>query len=225
MRSVPLSRVVLMGYSAGALMASWVALNLPKPCAGLILLSGLCPCEPRLPEPRQVTLRMTDTPILYMCGADDVQIPAKHVRRHALSLEQKGFLVTFREFPGVGHELIEEEFDEIINFLVATLPADLPHPAEASRDSLAKEIARLDRKLDTSGNATRSVASSQRGVRPCSSSGRPSSAGRACAPASNAGLARNCSSAGSSSGCARPSQQQKVVSRSSSMPLVKAWRR
>lgn len=152
-RGVPLSRVVIMGYSAGASMASWVALNLPKPCAGLILLSGLCPCPPRLPEPR-LAPGMIQTPILYMCGSDDLQIPAKIVRSHAQSLLEKGFAVKFLEFPGVGHELVPEEIAEILRFLITSLPEGPPNPAEALEGCLADDLAGLDWKLGQVGNTT-----------------------------------------------------------------------
>jgi len=144
---VPLSRVVIMGYSAGASMASWVALNLPRPCGGLVLLSGVCASAPRLPEPRQLALGMNQTPILYMCGTDDVQIPAKVVRTHVKALLERGFAVKFKEFEGVGHELIEEELEEVLHFLTASLPAELPDASEASRDSLVGDLAHLDSKI------------------------------------------------------------------------------
>lgn len=127
---VPISRVVLLGFSAGALMASWVALNLPKPCGGLVLLSGLAHSK-RLPEPR-LAEGVAQTPVLYCVGSDDAQIPPHACRGSCTQLQDWGFdQVQFVELPGMGHEVNEAEADLVLDFLRASLPDEPADPAEA----------------------------------------------------------------------------------------------
>eukprot|EP00929_Paragymnodinium_shiwhaense_P108251 TRINITY_DN74578_c0_g1_i1.p1 TRINITY_DN74578_c0_g1~~TRINITY_DN74578_c0_g1_i1.p1 ORF type:complete len:315 (+),score=40.80 TRINITY_DN74578_c0_g1_i1:80-1024(+) len=112
---IPFSRIVLMGYSAGAKMASWVALNMPCAIGGLVLLSGGVPNE-ALPPPRMAE-GISRTPVLYMCGSEDRQVLPELCRGGAADLRAKGFAVDFREFPGVVHEIVDEEIDIIGQFL------------------------------------------------------------------------------------------------------------
>lgn len=141
--SLPLSRVVLLGYSAGALMASWVAMNLPSPCGGVVLLSGSA-CSNRLQEP-QMAPGIQSTPIMYLSGSADVQVPPSCIRRSVESLKRKGFTnVASHESPGLGHEYDEGWTKLILEFLYAILLRDPGTAEEAQYEELHSDIRYLN---------------------------------------------------------------------------------
>lgn len=141
LHKVPLSRVVLLGLSAGALMASWVAMNLPSRCGGLVLLSGLSPCE-RLPEPRMAP-GVEQTPVFYCEGAEDTQIPPSKVRASVDRLRKRGFTVDYHEIPGLGHTVSDEEADQVLRFLAGVLPEAAADAKEALQIGLSEDIKSL----------------------------------------------------------------------------------
>merc|ERR1711972_708863 len=97
------------GFSVGARFASLIALNLPKPCGGLILCSGLPPFERKKWKPRQFDSGIKDkTHVLYMFGdCDDILDPEGkykgRFRRSVKMLKENGFEVKDVEYPQVGH--------------------------------------------------------------------------------------------------------------------------
>merc|ERR1712118_220802 len=129
--------------------ASWVAMNLPQQCAGLVLLSGCSP-NSRLPEPR-MAVDVSKTPVLYFVGSDDVQMRPSTVRRCVEDLRQRGFDVDFHELPHLGHEVNEIEAEHILNFLHKVLPEQ---PAETSEtvDALSYDIHRLGGEVGEEGS-------------------------------------------------------------------------
>lgn len=139
---IPLSRVVFLGLSAGALMAAWVAMNMPHRCGGLVLLSGCTPSSDRLPEP-SLSGDAHRTPVLYMVGSEDAQIPPRRVQQCVQSLRSKGFQVEHHEIPEMGHEIIDSEVEQILKFLQNALPVEPPDPAEVMKGNLSAEILRL----------------------------------------------------------------------------------
>lgn len=115
------SQICLWGYSAGALMSSWLALQLRESCAGLVLLHGTAP-DARLPSPPPAPAGPRP-PALMLAGAADVQIPPRAVERAASALrELHGFLdIDYRVAAGQDHSIGEEEIQDMFNFLIQKL--------------------------------------------------------------------------------------------------------
>lgn len=92
---VPYSRVVLMGFSQGAMMALYAAPRLPEAIAGVMAYSGalLWQEEGILWHP----------PLLLVHGQDDDVVPSSAFRYGRSTLEAKGFAVTAHLTPGLGH--------------------------------------------------------------------------------------------------------------------------
>jgi phospholipase/carboxylesterase len=94
-------RVVLGGFSQGALLALDLAAHDPRPLAGLVLLSGSLMDEaelaPRLPSRRGLPVRMTHG------RADDV-LPFERAEDLHRALTSAGLDVRFEPFDG-GHEV------------------------------------------------------------------------------------------------------------------------
>lgn len=148
-------QVALWGYSAGSMMAAWLALQLPAPCAGLVLLHGLVP-DNRLPQPQPrlsfagshpaaVSKRAQQAaialplrpPALLLGGEEDQQIPLEAVRLGADTLRQRwGFQdVTLVETPGQDHSIGEAEYVAMEEFLCEKLGrGEPPSAVDADND-------------------------------------------------------------------------------------------
>lgn len=127
-----LRQVVILGYSAGSLMASWLVLNLPEPCAGLVCLHGLVP-DKRLPQPQRCP-KAGRPPTLMLAGAEDEQIPPKAVERSVTLLRECWSFsdVTHHVTPGQDHGIGDEEFCAMSNFFQKCLQSKMVQLAEAS---------------------------------------------------------------------------------------------
>eukprot|EP00928_Gymnodinium_smaydae_P048498 TRINITY_DN32428_c0_g1_i1.p1 TRINITY_DN32428_c0_g1~~TRINITY_DN32428_c0_g1_i1.p1 ORF type:complete len:317 (+),score=62.16 TRINITY_DN32428_c0_g1_i1:115-951(+) len=108
-------QVALWGYSAGSLMASWLALQLPEPCAALVLLHGLAPDGRLPPVPPSARPR---PPTLCLAGGRDAQIPPEAVEYAMRCLRALGFKdVTHRVEPEGGHGVSDDEIEIMGLFL------------------------------------------------------------------------------------------------------------
>lgn len=112
------SRVVLGGFSQGAMLALDVALRTERPLAGLVLLSGTLLAEQEwLPlMPKRAGLA-----VLQTHGRMDPLLPFSIAERLKEELVRAGLGVRFVAFAG-GHELPGGALDALDGFLRARLP-------------------------------------------------------------------------------------------------------
>lgn len=136
-QAVPISRVVLAGFSMGSSMASWTALQLPHACAGLILLSG------GIMGHNSVTQAAKRTPVMYCTGGKDTVVEVAATRQCRDVLRSLGLQVSYFEYPDLDHSTSEEELDFIQGWLKTVLPQQPADPCEAQACSLSAEIRRL----------------------------------------------------------------------------------
>lgn len=99
--SVPPGKLVLGGFSQGAMLAMDLALRTERPLAGLLLMSGALICEkewlPKMPARRGL-------PVMQSHGRQDPLLPfvvAEQLRDH---LRTAGLAIEFCPFSG-GHEI------------------------------------------------------------------------------------------------------------------------
>lgn len=111
------SRVVLGGFSQGAMLALDVALRSERPLAGLVLLSGTLLAEEEwLPlMPKRAGL-----PVLQSHGRLDPLLPFSIAERLRDELARAGLAVKFLPFNG-GHEIPGSALSGLDQFLGATL--------------------------------------------------------------------------------------------------------
>ncbi|NJK40610.1 MAG: alpha/beta hydrolase [Acaryochloridaceae cyanobacterium SU_2_1] len=111
---IPLSRLVLLGFSQGGAMTLEVGLQLPL--AGLICLSGylhgLQESGGTHPAP----------PVLMVHGQQDPVVPLSAAQTAYQALRQAGISVEYHELP-MAHEISPSVFALIRNFVLA-LPTD-----------------------------------------------------------------------------------------------------
>ncbi|HEX7706986.1 MAG TPA: dienelactone hydrolase family protein [Thermoanaerobaculia bacterium] len=115
----PEGKLVIAGFSQGALMAFEAGLRTAKPAAGIVAMSGGL-YEADLPE---LSSRQ-GTPVLIAHGSDDEVVPANYGRRARRLLEDAGLEVEYHEFP-MAHQVVPEEIDVVKAFLARVLAPEV----------------------------------------------------------------------------------------------------
>lgn len=107
----PAGKVVLGGFSQGALMALDAGLRTTLPLAGIVAMSGAL-FEPDLPD----LSAKKDLPILIVHGTADEMINVNMARRARRVLEGLGLDLQYQEFP-MGHHLTQESMGVVRDFI------------------------------------------------------------------------------------------------------------
>jgi phospholipase/carboxylesterase len=107
-------RLILCGFSQGAMMALHVALRRPRPAAALISHSGMLIGAEQLPG--EIRSR---PPVLLTHGADDDVVPAASLPAAKAALEAEGVRVHARLVPGLGHGIDETTVRAALGFITA----------------------------------------------------------------------------------------------------------
>jgi predicted esterase len=104
---VPAERLILLGFSQGACLASEFVARNARRYGGLAVLSGgLIGPEG---TPRDYPGALDGTPVFLGCSDIDGHIPAARVRESAEVLRRLGGDVDMRLYPGMGHLVNDDE--------------------------------------------------------------------------------------------------------------------
>jgi phospholipase/carboxylesterase len=111
---IPADRIVLAGFSQGGAITLHTGLRQPQALAGLLALSTYLP----LPEAfaREALPARSDTPILMCHGQHDGMLPLQLGAWSRDVLQERGYDVTWREYP-MQHQVCEEEIADISAWL------------------------------------------------------------------------------------------------------------
>ncbi|QSX00850.1 alpha/beta hydrolase [Haloterrigena alkaliphila] len=121
---VPTERIMLMGFSQGACLASEFVARNPRRYGGLAALSGGLIGEAVDPDDYlEGDADLEDTPVFLGCSDVDPHIPEERVHETADVLEAMNADVTKRLYEGMGHGVNEDEL-EFVAGMVADLVAD-----------------------------------------------------------------------------------------------------
>ena len=113
-------RLLLLGFSqGGCLMLEYAARN-PRRYAGIAALSAGLIGPPGSSLDHQGSL--DGTPAFLGCSDVDPHIPEERVLESAAALERQGAEVTVKLYPGLGHEVNEDELEHVRR-LIDGLPA------------------------------------------------------------------------------------------------------
>ena len=114
---VPRDRIVLLGFSQGACLATEFAVRHPTRYGGLVAFSGgaIGPPGTRWNE----SGRFDGTPVFFGCSDRDAHVPESRVTESAELCARMGAQVTKRIYPGMGHTIIEDEIRWAQNLLDA----------------------------------------------------------------------------------------------------------
>ena len=108
----PPGKVILAGFSQGALMAIDVGFRTTVELAGIVMMSGALYED--LPQFR------SDIPVQIVHGMDDDVIPVLFARKARRVLENNGLDVDYHEFP-MGHQVSEESMAAVADFMARRL--------------------------------------------------------------------------------------------------------
>ncbi|MHB1225193.1 MAG: alpha/beta hydrolase [Gemmatimonadaceae bacterium] len=115
---IPAGRILLLGFSQGACLATEYAARHARRYLGVAALSGglIGPDG----TPRDYPGSLDGTPVFLGCSDVDGHIPAARVRDSAEVLRLLGGDVTMRLYPGMGHTVNADEIDAVRAMLVST---------------------------------------------------------------------------------------------------------
>jgi predicted esterase len=123
-QGVPADRVVLMGFSQGACLASEFAARHARRYAGVVALSGGLIGPPGTPRNYQGSL--DGTPAFFGCSDSDPHIPLERVLESGEVFRRMGATVDERIYPRMGHTVNREEIDAIDALLVGRAVPNRP---------------------------------------------------------------------------------------------------
>jgi phospholipase/carboxylesterase len=108
---IPTERVMLLGFSQGACLASEYVARNPRRYGGLAVLSG----GVIGPEGKEMDYEgdLEDTPVFLGCSDTDPHIPEERVHETADVFEGMGADVTTRIYERMGHGVNEDEIDHV----------------------------------------------------------------------------------------------------------------
>ncbi len=115
---IPTEKVLVLGFSQGACLASEFIARNPTRYGGLAALSGGLIGEQIDADSFDGSLE--GTPAFFGCSDSDPHIPEKRVHESATVYEQLGATVTKRLYPGMGHGINEDELS-FVNEMIGTL--------------------------------------------------------------------------------------------------------
>ncbi len=111
MPGVPKERIVLSGFSQGAVVSLYTALRAAKAFAGVGALSGYF-----YGSADEISDAGRKTPVFMAHGLFDPVLPCETSRGHATMLEEAGIPLTWREY-SIDHSLCTEEMQDFRSFL------------------------------------------------------------------------------------------------------------
>jgi predicted esterase len=114
---VPRDRIVLLGFSQGACLATEFAIRHASRFGGVVVFSGgaIGPPGTRWDE----SGRFDSTPMFFGCSDVDSHVPAARVIESAELCSRMGADVTRRLYPGMGHTINDDEISWAQNLLDA----------------------------------------------------------------------------------------------------------
>lgn len=115
---IPTDRVMILGFSQGACLASEYVARNPQRYGGLAVLSGALIGETIDPDDYEGDLE--GTPVFLGCSDVDPHIPKKRVNESAEIFEQLNGNVTKRLYEGMSHGINQDEI-EYVSGMVASL--------------------------------------------------------------------------------------------------------
>lgn len=117
-RGVPVSHIVLIGFSQGGAVALAAGLRHPQRLAGIVALSSYLPIAERAASERHAA--NAATPIFMAHGAFDPVVPQVLGERSRDQLRAWGFAVDWHSYP-MAHQVCPLEIEDLAAFMTAIL--------------------------------------------------------------------------------------------------------
>ena len=125
-RGFPSHKIVLLGFSQGACLASEFSIRHPRRYGGVLVLSGGLIGAAGTTW-NEVTTSLGGTPVFLGCSDVDAHIPKERVLESAAVFQRLGARVTRTLYPGMGHLVNDDEIAEVRAVLdeVLSLPFEV----------------------------------------------------------------------------------------------------
>jgi phospholipase/carboxylesterase len=108
-------RLVIVGFSQGAIVAAWLAVHRKPSPVAVVMFSG------RVAEDARPVAHTTSTSVFIAHGTDDPIMPVSQVEPGASTLRAWGAHVTSRVYPGLAHQIDARELADARAFLAKAL--------------------------------------------------------------------------------------------------------
>ncbi|KAF0701060.1 Aste57867_8506 [Aphanomyces stellatus] len=116
---VPLSRIVVGGFSQGGAMSLYTGFQMESPLAGILVLSGYLPNRPGF----EFNEANKNVPLLMCHGEDDPVVRLDWAKKSIDSLKElKVANFEFKVYPDMEHSASMEEIDAVEEWLKKLLP-------------------------------------------------------------------------------------------------------
>jgi len=115
---IPKEKIVLLGFSQGACLATEYVARHPERFAGLIALSG--GLIGKSVQIDQYEGDLDGTPYFVGCSDVDPHIPVERVNKSTEVMKKLGANITKKIYPGMGHTVNQDEIDHIKKILELT---------------------------------------------------------------------------------------------------------
>jgi len=115
-------RIVLMGFSQGACLASEYVARNPRAYGGLVAFSGglIGPLGMDFDHDGE----LDGTPAFFGCSDSDPHIPETRVTESADVFERLGATVETRLYEGMGHTIVDDEVEYVVDLLSTLAGSD-----------------------------------------------------------------------------------------------------
>lgn len=118
-RGIPLSRIVVGGFSQGGAMSLYTGLQYPGQLAGVLCMSGYLAKA----EAFQLNPAAASTPVAHFHGIDDPTVQLQWAKQSETQLRDFGCKdYTLKEYAGLGHGASPQEIEDVLSWLKARLP-------------------------------------------------------------------------------------------------------
>jgi predicted esterase len=110
-QNVPANRIVVLGFSQGACLASEFAARHPRRYGAIVALTGGLIGPPG--TPRNYAGSLAGTPVFLGSGDPDPHVPFERVEETEQVLAGMGASVDIRRYPGMPHTINQDELDAV----------------------------------------------------------------------------------------------------------------
>jgi phospholipase/carboxylesterase len=116
-RGFPSEKILLLGFSQGACLASEFSIRHPRRYGGVLALSGGLIGAPGTTWDDVTTTALRDTPVFLGCSDIDSHIPKERVIESESVFTRLGARVTRKLYPGMGHAVNDDEIQNVRGIL------------------------------------------------------------------------------------------------------------
>ena len=111
--NIPVSRLVLFGFSQGGMMGIYAGLSLPQPPAAIISVAGAL----LVTDDEEDDSQKPKPPVLLIHSSDDDVVPVEAMEAAAKLFRERGIGVETKKLAGVGHGINDEALTHSVAFM------------------------------------------------------------------------------------------------------------